>query len=144
GKGLPGEPQRAGEDHRQAGDRVERLADPREERVVLLAPVDAGGGSSPEAHRIHRHGSEVYRSPPCAARGSALLRSGRGSASGSGGPSAAHHVMLLLEPPRFATVVRSLAARSEEHTSELQSLRHLVCRLLLEKKNWLWRRRRAR
>src|ERR1035441_10988873 len=29
----------------------------------------------------------------------------------------------------------SLAAlRSEEHTSELQSLRHLVCRLLLEKK----------
>src|SRR5438045_5167918 len=28
----------------------------------------------------------------------------------------------------------SSAARSEEHTSELQSLRHLVCRLLLEKK----------
>src|ERR1035438_5616902 len=27
------------------------------------------------------------------------------------------------------------AYRSEEHTSELQSLRHLVCRLLLEKKN---------
>src|SRR5262245_62852158 len=28
------------------------------------------------------------------------------------------------------------AARSEEHTSELQSLRHLVCRLLLEKKKY--------
>src|SRR5471030_2705140 len=27
-----------------------------------------------------------------------------------------------------------LSNRSEEHTSELQSLRHLVCRLLLEKK----------
>src|ERR1039458_10783226 len=27
-----------------------------------------------------------------------------------------------------------IGARSEEHTSELQSLRHLVCRLLLEKK----------
>src|SRR5690625_6359642 len=27
--------------------------------------------------------------------------------------------------------------RSEEHTSELQSRGHLVCRLLLEKKNWL-------
>src|SRR5438045_8603698 len=27
-----------------------------------------------------------------------------------------------------------LYGRSEEHTSELQSLRHLVCRLLLEKK----------
>src|SRR5437899_4277922 len=30
---------------------------------------------------------------------------------------------------------RSRGLRSEEHTSELQSLRHLVCRLLLEKKN---------
>src|SRR5262245_53285140 len=30
---------------------------------------------------------------------------------------------------------RRSARRSEEHTSELQSLRHLVCRLLLEKKN---------
>src|SRR5437899_11863458 len=29
---------------------------------------------------------------------------------------------------------RSPSTRSEEHTSELQSLRHLVCRLLLEKK----------
>src|SRR5258705_8325544 len=27
-----------------------------------------------------------------------------------------------------------IGVRSEEHTSELQSLRHLVCRLLLEKK----------
>src|SRR5947199_10834387 len=45
-------------------------------------------------------------------------------------------------PPLFssAVVVTSIVAasarpgRSEEHTSELQSLRHLVCRLLLEKK----------
>src|SRR5437899_3787678 len=29
---------------------------------------------------------------------------------------------------------RLAESRSEEHTSELQSLRHLVCRLLLEKK----------
>src|SRR5438045_5703031 len=32
-------------------------------------------------------------------------------------------------------VERGFDTRSEEHTSELQSLRHLVCRLLLEKKN---------
>src|SRR5262245_63194817 len=32
-------------------------------------------------------------------------------------------------------------ARSEEHTSELQSLRHLVCRLLLEKKKTIKMRR---
>src|SRR5205814_9478153 len=31
-------------------------------------------------------------------------------------------------------VDREQLLRSEEHTSELQSLRHLVCRLLLEKK----------
>src|SRR5471030_3462865 len=44
-------------------------------------------------------------------------------------------------PPRFASgcglAPRSRISRwrrSEEHTSELQSLRHLVCRLLLEKK----------
>src|SRR5262245_31987315 len=33
------------------------------------------------------------------------------------------------------TFVDPILVRSEEHTSELQSLRHLVCRLLLEKKN---------
>src|SRR5205814_8122353 len=32
------------------------------------------------------------------------------------------------------TLFQGLTLRSEEHTSELQSLRHLVCRLLLEKK----------
>src|SRR5690349_22368344 len=37
--------------------------------------------------------------------------------------------------------VSSEIARSEEHTSELQSRRDLVCRLLLEKKKTLCRRR---
>src|SRR5258705_1843257 len=39
-------------------------------------------------------------------------------------------------PPssRGGTARRACRSRSEEHTSELQSLRHLVCRLLLEKK----------
>src|SRR5437899_7547317 len=65
---------------------------------------------------------------------------------------------MIRRPPRstlfpYTTLFRSLIAakqidgtvlrgghqpgagiRSEEHTSELQSLRHLVCRLLLEKK----------
>src|SRR5258705_5100372 len=34
-------------------------------------------------------------------------------------------------------VVDIQVERSEEHTSELQSLRHLVCRLLLEKKKMI-------
>src|SRR2546425_4513472 len=33
-----------------------------------------------------------------------------------------------------AVAVRAFVTRSEEHTSELQSLAYLVCRLLLEKK----------
>src|SRR5258705_6363617 len=42
---------------------------------------------------------------------------------------------------RIVSVSRiSPTTRSEEHTSELQSLRHLVCRLLLEKKNKKQRR----
>src|SRR5436309_7545952 len=35
---------------------------------------------------------------------------------------------------RFGRIVRQIAGRSEEHTSELQSRENLVCRLLLEKK----------
>src|SRR5262245_64163949 len=35
---------------------------------------------------------------------------------------------------KTANPVYEGSVRSEEHTSELQSLRHLVCRLLLEKK----------
>src|SRR3712207_8195438 len=43
---------------------------------------------------------------------------------GGGGPA----------PARRARPDRPWAARSEEHTSELQSRQYLVCRLLLEKK----------
>src|SRR5687768_18322583 len=41
----------------------------------------------------------------------------------------------LLLHQRLADSDTSDVARSEEHTSELQSRLHLVCRLLLEKKN---------
>src|ERR1035438_10738107 len=37
-------------------------------------------------------------------------------------------------PASASSVNHRMEDRSEEHTSELQSLRHLVCRLLLEKK----------
>src|SRR2546429_3132506 len=39
------------------------------------------------------------------------------------------------------TSIRGRRARSEEHTSELQSRLHLVCRLLLEKKKKVHMRR---
>src|SRR5262245_64050802 len=46
-------------------------------------------------------------------------------------------------PSAIAPPERPVPARSEEHTSELQSLRHLVCRLLLEKKKHQQSRQRA-
>src|SRR5690554_7655894 len=54
----------------------------------------------------------------------------------------AHHVMIyddeniLIAYARiFKPGIKYDTSRSEEHTSELQSRPHLVCRLLLEKKN---------
>src|SRR2546423_3697031 len=55
---------------------------------------------------------------------------------------------IRLAPRTAFAPIRSRRQRSEEHTSELQSLAYLVCRLLLEKKKayvrpthfvpWLW------
>src|SRR2546425_5526056 len=41
--------------------------------------------------------------------------------------------------PDFHRTLPARKPRSEEHTSELQSLAYLVCRLLLEKKKEKWR-----
>src|SRR2546422_3477942 len=47
------------------------------------------------------------------------------------GPSLVHRVPV---PSRAQVAPHAPSPRSEEHTSELQSRLHLVCRLLLEKK----------
>src|SRR5690625_6685265 len=52
--------------------------------------------------------------------------------SGSGKSTLAHALIGLL--PDNADITGGSIRRSEEHTSELQSRGHLVCRLLLEKK----------
>src|SRR5256885_3344550 len=51
------------------------------------------------------------------------------------GPAALAHFVKHGLGWRLATEMGRLLARSEEHTSELQSPCNLVCRLLLEKKN---------
>src|SRR5436853_727766 len=57
----------------------------------------------------------------------------RGGPGSTTAPSASTRASWRAARPRPART-RWPARRSEEHTSELQSLRHLVCRLLLEKK----------
>src|SRR5258705_7934942 len=67
----------------------------------------------------------------------------RSSACGRVSSKLKQTLLACLAPPTVRTKARFMnvhrlfmkrALRSEEHTSELQSLRHLVCRLLLEKK----------
>src|SRR5205085_11360312 len=69
----------------------------------------------PAGVRLHRRGSEILPRPD----GGQGRRSGRVDGDG-------HADRRAVGP--------AAAARSEEHTSELQSQSNLVCRLLLEKK----------
>src|SRR5690554_6998339 len=52
-----------------------------------------------------------------------------------GQPLADENLCRELEQAVIEGLTEQVKARSEEHTSELQSRPHLVCRLLLEKKN---------
>src|SRR5258708_14458369 len=63
------------------------------------------------------------------------LRNGEGGDDRAGGGRGA--VDLVVGPPHRGNCEALLrgVGRSEEHTSELQSPDHLVCRLLLDKKN---------
>src|SRR3712207_7887200 len=58
------------------------------------------------------------------------------------GAAAVHETLQDLHQPVRPLAARGAlaAARSEEHTSELQSRQYPVCRLLLEKKYSLWLR----
>src|SRR5262245_64700903 len=72
---------------------------------------------------------------PGMAQGRARVRGLRRNGRNSGLPSSPAQSFGLEKENSSRSLGRSATAgRSEEHTSELQSLRHLVCRLLLEKK----------
>src|SRR3712207_8109771 len=72
-----------------------------------------------------RRSSRPSRSP-CPRPGSSPSRPVSRPGARSSAPTAS-------SPPSPST--RAATARSEEHTSELQSRQYIVCRLLLEKKN---------
>src|SRR5438045_7936385 len=71
----------------------------------------------------------LFRSPPTASQ-DATQRTGRNLLLPA---NMLYRIAVCRRMGAVASLGRSLL-RSEEHTSELQSLRHLVCRLLLEKK----------
>src|SRR3712207_7789299 len=70
----------------------------------------------------------LFRSPWCGVG----APDGRTSTEGS---ARSRLLLAALEAARDSIIV---TARSEEHTSELQSRQYLVCRLLLEKKKKLY------
>src|SRR5438093_4909734 len=70
---------------------------------------------------------------PCRYGPSGLIRVER-SPAGGGFYEASIVQNILQHPGRSISTQWSRHCRSEEHTSELQSLTNLVCRLLLEKK----------
>src|SRR5205823_14303073 len=86
-----------------------------------------------------RRSSDLYLcKPACLA---ARSRKDRASRFGGRSCGALRWTIFPVQFRPFSTLGRrasqSVEKRSEEHTSELQSLAYLVCRLLLEKKNKL-------
>src|SRR5258708_12084279 len=91
----------------------------RPPRSTLFPYTTLFRSAVPQVARLHRHRGRVP------ARVGADAVAGVASAVGPARGS---------QRPAGSRVVRRDLRRSEEHTSELQSPDHLVCRLLLEKK----------
>src|SRR2546425_4280479 len=86
----------------------------------MLAPTDLQQGWNSEGKiRIGDHATEDVRNPD-------LATDQHADPPGT--------EIMDLSPDRPEGVPAGSLQRSEEHTSELQSLAYLVCRLLLEKK----------
>src|SRR5690554_3077513 len=87
-------------------------------------------------YRWPRHGESWRARPrPEYALAPARQRGGPPSPTASKMPTGLPPAAQLLRPdPKPPYAAKFPACRSEEHTSELQSRPHLVCRLLLEKK----------
>src|SRR2546425_3390211 len=99
---------------------------PASHRLAALATT-APESRREDRRRIDRHHRELKSGPPPPRSLRELDPRGRGTRQCvERGPTARHH---FPTPPPFG-----FQHRSEEHTSELQSLAYLVCRLLLEKK----------
>src|SRR5439155_7876925 len=91
--------------------------------------------ATPEIYTLSLHDAL----PICSRRAGGPGRTGGsadGSSAGGGSSTPVHRSPATTGTPPVPGIVSSAEnrRRSEEHTSELQSRGHLVCRLLLEKK----------
>src|SRR2546425_3931296 len=97
-------------------------------------PAPDGTGAAPRRDRVdRRRRRRRRRRPSCWAALAATATRCRLQTSELPHAMGSRSVRSCSGPAR----PRSRLTRSEEHTSELQSLAYLVCRLLLEKKNHL-------
>src|SRR5262245_65151413 len=81
--------------------------------------------------------SDLCRKMRCRCCASTSFRSPIGPLPSTGSATSSRRRDRFSSRSSTSTTTSPCATRSEEHTSELQSLRHLVCRLLLEKKKRL-------
>src|SRR5690554_7415130 len=90
---------------------------PDEDELRAEPPIGAAEVRKPRASKEREPGRGAPKAKP------------PGAAAGSGGGGGRGGRILV-----WGAILGLAVARSEEHTSELQSRPHLVCRLLLEKK----------
>src|SRR5439155_16530758 len=105
------------------------------ERIKLTVKQRESGGSA-DARRLRKQGfipGVLYGKGKSAHAIFVPERDLRRVLTGAGGLHAILDVVLEGQNTTHASILKDYQ-RSEEHTSELQSRGHLVCRLLLEKK----------
>src|SRR5258708_14815721 len=102
-------------------------------RISCLSPGECLADASPAAEGLVLPSSDVTDAliAVSGVRNSCVTESSRTERSCSLSRAASARLSFSTAPARSMAVA---TRRSEEHTSELQSPDHLVCRLLLEKK----------
>src|SRR6266403_6271975 len=123
------------------GDRARAAAPLRPAGATSCSPApDPRPGSASQGRASRRTRRPALRSPSAPlqpsrrARATRPARPPRGGGWSRAGRAPAHQLSRRRTPSSPSRTSSPRARRSEEHTSELQSRRDLVCRLLLEKK----------
>src|SRR5258705_8230836 len=103
--------------------------------ATLFAPAGVAQTTSPDLVPRFSAATRAWRAPDLepAVRGRNPVRGFLAPKPGSAERFSKKQFFVLSATVYGASLADMHQTRSEEHTSELQSLRHLVCRLLLEK-----------